>query len=292
MVAQSAQQRPRISTGLLRYPGGKGKLLGRIIPHLQRMAAELGPDAEYREPFFGGGAVGLGFLAATPAVRRAWINDRDPAMSSLWDIVLHDPQGLSQLVEMFPEAVRLEGDGYFEFYKTQLAVIGCQTDLHEYAPGMVGLMKLAVHQISYSGLGTRAGGAMTKSLCRYNIERLRNRIWECHEVLSGVLIREGICTSLDFARLFEPGEALIYLDPPYYQAGPSLYQFAFDHWHHERLAELLRAESRPWLLSYDDHPVIVDLYRGWSFLREEEIGYSINGCSHKKELLITNVPPR
>jgi site-specific DNA-adenine methylase len=41
------------------------------------MFLELGPDAEYREPFFGGGAVGLAFLNEHPG-RPAWLNDGDP----------------------------------------------------------------------------------------------------------------------------------------------------------------------------------------------------------------------
>ncbi len=69
--------------GLVRYPGGKSKLLGEIIARLGRMCQRLGPAAEYREPFFGAGAVGLAFLGRNPPVRSAWVNDRDPAMSAL-----------------------------------------------------------------------------------------------------------------------------------------------------------------------------------------------------------------
>ena len=88
--------------------------------------------------------------------------------------------------------------------------------------------------------------------------------------------------------MFDPGEAFFYLDPPYYAAGPQLYQFAFTHDDHIRLARLLRRESRPWLLSYDDHPVIYDLYAGWSRIEKLEVGCSINGCNRKQELLISN----
>ena len=54
--------------------------------------------------------------------------------------------------------------------------------------------------------------------------------------------------------MFEPGKAVFYVDPPYYQARPALYQFSFVQEDHARLARLLRTETRPWLLSYDDHP--------------------------------------
>ena len=93
--------------GLIRYPGGKSKLLKVINSRLQRMVAELGPDAEYREPFFGAGAVGLSLLAANPGIKRAWLNDADPAMAALWDVVIHNPTSLRVFVEVTPEAMRL-----------------------------------------------------------------------------------------------------------------------------------------------------------------------------------------
>ena len=82
-------------SGLIRYPGGKAKLLKHINSRLQRMVADLGPDAEYREPFFGAGAVGLSLLAANPGIKRAWLNDADPAMAALWDVVIHNPTELT-----------------------------------------------------------------------------------------------------------------------------------------------------------------------------------------------------
>jgi DNA adenine methylase len=61
--------------------------------------------------------------------------------------------------------------------------------------------------------------------------------------------------------MFDPGEAFFYLDPPYYKKGPQLYQFSFTDEDHISPAELLRRETRPWLLSYND-PVILELYQG------------------------------
>ena len=98
------KQRP---SGLIRYPGGKAKLLKHINSRLERMVSDLGSDAEYREPFFGAGAVGLSLLAGNQRIRRAWLNDADPAMSALWDVVIHNPTNLHVTVEVTPEAMRL-----------------------------------------------------------------------------------------------------------------------------------------------------------------------------------------
>ena len=206
--------------GLLRYPGGKGKLLRVIIPRLQRMFAESGKKTEFREPFFGGGAVGLSLLATTPMVRNVWINDRDPSMSALWHAVLHETQSLQIMVDILPEAMRLFGDvDYYKVDTARLRSISQPSDISQYPPGFVAAMKLASHQMSYSGLGTSSGGPMTDRLCRYNPDRLNAKIETCREILGRASLRSGSCTCLDFEALLEPGPAVIYLDPPYYKKG-------------------------------------------------------------------------
>ena len=59
------------------------------------------------DPFLGGVAVGLSLLAENQAIRRAWINDRDPAMAALWDAVIHNPTNLRVFVEILAEAMML-----------------------------------------------------------------------------------------------------------------------------------------------------------------------------------------
>ncbi len=281
-------KRKGIRSGLIRYPGGKAKLLKLINTRLQRMFSEVGMTAEFREPFLGGGAVGLSLLAENQAIRRAWINDRDPAMAALWDAVIQIPTSLRVFVEILPEAMRLfPSNDYYQDDTEVLRSISNTSDTRKYPPGLVAAMKLAVHQISFSGLGTRAGGPMTNRLCRYSVERINAKIETFSDILSSVRLRHGTCTCLDFEELFSPGDAFFYFDPPYVKAGPQLYQVAFTQADHERLARLLRKESRPWLLSYDDHPFIHRLYGGWSRIAQVEVGCSINGCNRKKELLIT-----
>lgn len=275
-------------TGLIRYPGGKTRLCKVINSRLNRMFASLRPDAEYREPFFGAGAIGLSLLSENPAIRRAWINDVDPAMAALWQVVIHNPVSLHVTVEVTPEAMRFFPKS--DYYRGDLEVLRSLTgpeDLHRIPTVTLAVAKLTVHQMSFSGLGSCAG-PMTRRLSRYNVDRLRSKIYACNEILTSVTLRNDTCTCLDFGQMFDAGEAFFYLDPPYYAAGPQLYQFAFTHDDHIRLARLLRRESRPWLLSYDDHPVIHRLYGGWTHIETVQVGYSINGCGKKSELLISN----
>jgi DNA adenine methylase len=254
------------------------------------MFDRVGPDAEYKEPFLGAGAVGLSLLAANPGIRRAWLNDADSAMAALWDVVIHNPTNLWVNVQCLPELMRLcpESDPYKEDLELLRSVSGTQ-DLRLIPAANLAIAKLAVHQMSFSGLGPRAGGPMSNRLCRYNVDRLGSQISTCHEILSSVRLRRGTCTCLDFEELFDDGPAFFYLDPPYVKAGPALYQVSFTEDDHMRLARKLRAERRPWLLSYDDHPLIRRLYGGWCRIDQVEVGCSINGCNRKQELLISNV---
>jgi DNA adenine methylase len=254
------------------------------------MFANLGPDAEYREPFFGAGAIGLSLLSENPAIRRAWLNDADPGMAALWQVVVRNPVSLHVTVEVTPEAMRFFPKS--DYYQGDLEVLRSLTgpeDLQRIPAVTLAVAKLTVHQMSFSGLGSCAGGPMTRRLSRYNVETLRSKIYACNEILTSIKLRNDTCTCLDFGEMFDEGDAFYYLEPPYYAAGPALYQFPFKDDDHIRLARLLRRESRPWLLSYDDHPVIHDLYGGWCRVEKVEVGCSINGCNKKNELLISNV---
>jgi DNA adenine methylase len=291
-VVEKASKRSggRSGPGLLRYPGGKTNVVGQITSRLQAMFAGLSPSAEYREPFIGSGAVAISLLQRQPGP--AWINDRDPAMAALWDSVINRSDSLKLLVTLFSDIINVN---YFYYYKKYLCSIVNPEDLQRFDPGWVALAKLAVHQMSFSGLGTCAGGPLggrsqrgqSRVYSRYNAELLCTKIDSCRDILSTVPLRNGICTCLDFEELFSPGEAVIYLDPPYYEAGPELYQHSFHHNDHVRLAGLLRKETRPWLLSYDANPAILDLY-SWARIEEIEVPYPINGCEKKVELLISN----
>ncbi len=139
-------------TGLIRYPGGKSKLRKVINARLQRMLGDLGPNAEFREPFFGAGAIGLSLLDENPAIKRAWINDADPAMAALWAVVIHNPTTLHVMVETTPEAMRLfPASDYYQGDVELLRSLTGPDDLQRIPPGTLAIAKLVAHQMSYSG---------------------------------------------------------------------------------------------------------------------------------------------
>ena len=56
--------------------------------------------------------------------------------------------------------------------------------------------------------------------------------------------------------------SVVYIDPPYVTNGHKLYRYHFEKEQHERLADAVDDLRVPWLMSYDNHDLIRDLYVG------------------------------
>jgi DNA adenine methylase len=276
-----------------RYPGGKSRLRAVIVEHLSVYSEELG--VEYREPFFGGGSVGLQFLRDNPYWESVWLNDKDIGIACLWTAVLRDPAGLCQLVHEFSPSVD-------EFYRIKHELSEATMPASQRDIVRVGFEKLAIHQISYSGLGLMSGGPLGGKTqeskytidCRWSPQNICRGVLDAHQLLCSTDVRGSGCSSVDFADLIiADGDALLYLDPPYYVKGNSLYSHGFTNSDHARLSSLLQACDNPWVLSYDDCEEIRALY-DWACLEELRVNYTTGGkgSRSKTELLIYPIAHR
>jgi site-specific DNA-adenine methylase len=97
----------------------------------------------------------------------------------------------------------------------------------------------------------------------------------------------------DFAHTLErvPEDGFVYLDPPFYQQGQVLYKHAFQEEDHVRMARTLRSAAYRWVLSYDDHPAIRELYN-WASLSAFRVKRCLGLCragsrGERRELIIT-----
>lgn len=258
---------------MIRYPGSKEKIARLII---QRFPDALSLGAlfrsnrlEYREPFFGAGAVGFDVLRIAEPEYTVWINDLDYGVRCLWQAVFDVPDELATCVRSFVPSVET-------FYKLRE-----EDGRRDIDPLEAGFRKLALHQTSFSGLGAKAGGPIGGRRqssrfnvdCRWNASRLCLRIARLHQILhrfAGVKI-----TALDFAALIvgAPPHAFIYADPPYVEKGGALYKHSFRDEDHRRLAHALRCCQAAWVLSYDDHPLVRDLY-SWARIERVYLTYT------------------
>lgn len=282
---------------MIRYPGSKDKIVRAIMARFPEplLAGGLFNPAhlDYREPFFGAGAVGFRVLQSLDPQHIAWINDRDYGITCLWKSVQDVPGELCQRVRDFVPSVEA-------FYRFRDEDVRRDLDYLE-----TGFRKLALHQTSFSGLGAKAGGPIggrqqssTYNVdCRWNPSRICRDIWTRHKDLTSVPCR--ISTG-DFAPLITnaPSHAFIYADPPYIEKGAELYKHSMSEADHRRLAALLRQCRGSWVVSYDDHPLVRELY-AWADIRTVDLTYTTavaNGSRRKNSEVIisraTNITAR
>lgn len=285
-----------------RYPGGKSKLKDCISDHLRR--AHSG-ELEYREPFFGGGNIGIHLLTlsenrenrlftSSMSFESIWINDRDVGIACLWTCVIKDPDMLYSKIQAYHPKTE-----DFSIFQDRLLSIDNVPDNSEHISD-IAFIKLAIHQISYSGLGVKSGGPLGGRNpnpenppkypvdCRWSPDYICRRIANIHKIFSKFTVRENSCSSLDFSTVIKDTSqpCLLYLDPPYFVKGGDLYQYSFSVDDHIRLANDLKDIDHSWILSYDDCEEIREMY-SWARIDEVNTTYSITGARSKKELIIS-----
>jgi DNA adenine methylase len=121
---------------------------------------------------------------------------------------------------------------------------------------------LFFNRTTFSGISTAGpiGGAKQdkyKVGCRYNAKTLTNTIKRLSEFRDRVEVYSG-----DFEEFIInlPDDVFMYVDPPYYEKGDILYPERMSDSDHLRLHSTLTNQDRPYILSYDTHPFILDLY--------------------------------
>lgn len=269
-------------SSFFRYPGGKSKLSKHFISHLSLYNDDI--ELQYREPFVGGGGIVTEFAKANPDWYRYWINDFDPALVALWNAVIKYPEELKEEILAFTPTV----DAYDNIKAKLLATNKLPKQKAKVVD--LGAKKLQIHQISFSGLGTKSGGPLGGRSqeskypidCRWTPKNICKKIDRLHNVLQNFELQNNCCTNHDFQELIDhEGVALLYLDPPYYVKGGDLYQHSFSQEDHERLAQLLKETDHYWILSYDDCPEVRHLY-DWAYIEEIDVNYTLQQAKATK----------
>lgn len=262
----------------MRYPGGKKRMRKQIVPILQSMLTE---NSSYHEPFCGSAAIGIAVLPLLKDGAYVHWNDLDSGVVDYWRAVRDYPEELCEQIDRFTPSV--EAFNVFKQYdgRREDVVVG-------------GFRKLALHAMSFGGLGPLAGGPIGgqdqtgsyKVGCRWSPKALKQEVRSVHRQLQRVATSFSNCSYLQCLSDLDAA-SVVYLDPPYVQAGPGLYKHSFTDADHDALCEALWYSPAKWLLSYDDHPSIHARYH-WSHI--ETIGGSTQhggkGTRKIPELLI------
>ncbi|WJK33172.1 DNA adenine methylase [Solwaraspora sp. WMMA2065] len=243
----------------LRYPGAKRQLVP-IIESLVR--ANVPPPRLLLEPFCGGASAALRLLG-TGAVQHAVLADADELVSSFWyTAAFHTSWLVNRMME---EEVSVERWDWWRMSNPR----GVKER---------GLKCLFMNRTTFSGIlhgwagpiGGRSQTSEYKIDCRFNKNALATKLRAIGEladtgrlldVWHGDWSASIARLKTEFGNLVDKDEVLVYLDPPYVEKAPYLYEWSFQDDHHKRLAEALLADQPfRWMLSYDDTPTTRALY--------------------------------
>jgi DNA adenine methylase len=241
----------------LRYPGGKNRLAKLISKVCANNRIE-----EYVEPYAGGASVALSLLAEN-RVERITINDYDRSVYAFWFSVLNESERLCERIEQ----VNIDISSWRRAKEIQANKK--EASLFELGFSTLFLNRTNISGILKAGLigGIKQEGKY-KMDCRFNKEKTTKTIMEIAAQRERITI-----SNLDALELIEKlgGSAnektLLYLDPPYYLKGASLYENHYGEAQHRALSQALKSLSNlHWMLSYDDTSEIRELY---SWVRPE-----------------------
>ena len=226
----------------LRYPGGKSR-------SVEKIAALVPPFKEFREPFIGGGSVFVHLKQKFPQ-KRFWINDVYSELAAFWRVLQNDSEDLIEQIWSWKSHFT---DGKKLFYYLR-------ENIKHFDEKKTAAAFFVFNRVTFSGT-TEAGGFSMQAFEKRFTDSSIERLLKLPELLNGVKI-----TNSDYENsLCAAGEnVFLFLDPPYFSATNSaLYgkngnlHKSFDH---ERFAEKLRQCPHRWLLTYDDSPLIRELY--------------------------------
>lgn len=257
----------------LAYPGGKWKALPLILP--------LIPDGveDWREPFFGGGSVTLGFIqspkarwckrflvgdlapeiwayykgvqenaAEVVAICEDWFTKACPTQAELSRMNVNDP-----VYEAVAEQAFAEGAKFWKW----AAEVDCSTLTMTQRAARTFL----VNKISFSGMGD--SGSLSKDrFAKFRLDGC-SAMTDVQPILQQL---EIINAPFQETMANPTDKTFIFLDPPYIaQEKSGLYGRGGDTHHgfpHQELADLCKGLKCPWLMTLDDSIAARRLYAG------------------------------
>ncbi len=277
----------------LRYPGAKRQLT-RVIESIIR--ANVPPPRLLVEPFCGGATTSLR-LVGGGAVEHVVLADADPLVASFWHVAAFETTWLVN--RMREERVTVARWDWWRAFNP--------TTRKDKALKCLFLNRTTFSGILHGRAGPIGGRSQTSAYkidCRFGKDGLERRIraighladtGRILDVWHGDWQQTLRRVRRDFDGL-DPSEIVMYLDPPYVDKAPYLYEWSFEDQAHQALADALRAcKDFRWLLSYDDNPVARRLYPTGSGRTSLLVPHRYTAAGSNKrttrdELLVTNYP--
>lgn len=270
----------------LRYPGGKSLMTNFFVDLFQRNGLQ---EIHYAEPYAGGAGAAINLLLNNH-VDKIIINDANIGIYSFWYSLVNESDRFIQAIQNIPVTL-------IEWYKQRDVIQKSNEPSFE-----LGVATFFMSRTNRSGVifGGAIGGsteekqskAKYKIDCRFNKLDLIQRL----ETIAANKKRINVSNedALAFLRQLD-NDVFVYLDPPYYIKGKSLYMNHYLKRDHEDLAFFLQNEAHfNWVLSYDDVPQIREMYANSELYRfplkytvsKKQVGFEL--LTHSADLLFPN----
>lgn len=236
----------------LRYPGGKTKIYPTVSELLSKNNL-LG--CIYAEAFCGGAGLAIKLLL-DKKVSSIILNDLDPAIYSIWDMVVNHSDELCEFIAQVPLDMQT-WHGQKAIYENT------KTPSKE-----LGLAAFYLNRTNRSGIidGGVIGGQEQSG--KYKLDARFNRVNLIKKVRDIAALRQKITLTnldvIDFLVFLETAgqkNLFLYLDPPYVQKGPGLYQSCFNKKKHTELAQAVRNYAGSYMITYDTDELVDTLYK-------------------------------
>lgn len=253
----------------LRFPGGKSKIYPFVAALIDTNDLQ---GCTYGEPFCGGAGLAMKLLLRND-ISRVVLNDCDPAIYSIWDVIVNHPNELCEFIETVP----LDMD---EWHR-------CRSLYRKVTKPSVELGKAAFYLNRTNRSGILAGGVIggKEQTGKYKMGARFTRPTLCEKVRAISKRSDDIelhnLDVLDFMHDVAPTmgqHSLLYLDPPYVKKGPGLYENSFDDSDHRELAKCVKTYDGKWMVTYDTDELVDQLYQpseDWQITIDEiKVGYS------------------
>lgn len=264
-----------------RYPGGKGFLNGYFASLLK----EFGTGPNYFVEPFCGGAGSAWHLLADDHVDEIHLNDADVRIYSAWKAILHENERFCDRLSNV--AVDLETWNACRDLLTNYS--GRSYDFE------LGFATYFINRTSRAGIilgsgpigGYKQAGDW-KIDARFYRETMLKRIrWIGSQKRRVKLKNQEALTFLKCAAKRLPVSTTLYfVDPPYMQAGGRLYLNAMTEKKHRALGAFLKSDIlQHWILTYDDHPLVREIYDGRHFSKLA-VDYSLSRIRTESEVLV------
>lgn len=276
---QSSSETLAIARPVLKWAGGKGRLVQRIIGHL--------PSAiqTYYEPFVGSAAVFFA-LASQRRFRRAVLSDQNRELVDVYRALQKDVHAVIKVLSLYTYDRET-------FYRLR-ALEPTDLELPERAARTIYLNKAGfngLYRVNRSGqFNVPFGRHVNPTICD------QPRLMQAATLLKSVKLEvrdfEVACTKA------KVGDA-VYFDPPYVPLSKTsnftaYHHEAFDEVHHRRLAELFSSLANRGVgvvLSNSDTPLTRKLYSKWHVQRimvARPINSKTTHRGNVAEILVTN----